>query len=65
LHWLSLEFLRANHRNEQVGEQQQRDDANNDCAHIALEFVAEAHVKSAHHEEKDNGSREDEVVHDC
>jgi hypothetical protein len=48
-----------------LGEQQQRDDGNNDCAHIALEFVAEAHVKSAHHEEKDNGSREDEVVHDC
>jgi len=59
LHWLSLKFFGPNHGQEQVGEQQQRDDANDDCAHIALKLVAEAHIKRAHHEEQDYGSGED------
>ena len=65
MHRLSLEFFGTDHRHEQVSEQEQRDDANNDCTHIALKFVAEAHIKSAHHEEQDDDSGEDYVAHNC
>src|SRR5262245_5123430 len=60
-----LEFFRANHRDEEIGKKQQRDDAGDDGFHMQLKFVAEAHVKGAHHEEQDNRCGEDQVSHNC
>jgi hypothetical protein len=54
-----LEFFRANHHDEEIGKEQQRDDAGDDGFHMQLKFVAEADVKGAHDEEQDNGSGED------
>jgi hypothetical protein len=59
-----LEFLRANHRDEEIGKEQQRDDADDDGFHIGLKFVAEAHVKSAHDEKQNYQCAENKVVHD-
>jgi hypothetical protein len=57
LHDFSLEFFGPNHRNEEVGEQQQGDDADDDCFHeVLLESVAESHVNSANNEECDHSA---------
>jgi hypothetical protein len=49
----TLEFFRANHRDEEIGKEQQRDDAGDDGFHMQLKFVAEANVKRANDEECD------------
>jgi hypothetical protein len=55
-----LEFLRADHRHEQIDEEQQGNDANDNCLHkIPLEFVAKAHVKSAHDKKHDHTADEE------
>jgi hypothetical protein len=60
LHGHSSEFLRPNHGHKQIGEQQQRDDADNDCFHsIFLEPFAKADVKRTHEKEHDDNSDED------
>jgi len=51
-----LEFLGANHRDEEIGEEQQRDDADDDGFHKRLKLVAEAHVKNTDHKEYDDDS---------
>jgi hypothetical protein len=48
---VSLELFGVNHCDEEIGEKQQRDDANDDDFHRGSKFVAEAHVKSARDEE--------------
>jgi hypothetical protein len=58
-----LEFFRANHRNKEIGKEQQRDYADDDGFHIGLKFVAKAHIKSAHDEKQNYGSGEKDVVH--
>jgi len=58
-----LKFFRANHRDEEIGKEQQRDDAGDDGFHMQLKFVAEAHVKSTHDEEQKHCDNEENVVH--
>jgi hypothetical protein len=60
----TLEFFGANHRDKEIDKEQQRDDVDDDGFHMRLKFVAEAHVKSAHHEEENHSSGEDDVVHE-
>jgi hypothetical protein len=63
LHSNSSEFFRANHRDEKVSKEQQRDDADDDDFHMRLELLAEAHVKGADHEKQDYSSAKNNVVH--
>jgi hypothetical protein len=64
LHSRSLEFFGPNHGHKQIGEKQQRDDADNDCFHLfLLQFLAESDVKAAHDKKQNDDSGEDEVVH--
>jgi hypothetical protein len=64
LHGRSLEFFGPNHGHKQIGEQQQRDDADNDCFHLLLlQLLAEPNVKSADKKERDHNSGEDEIAH--
>jgi hypothetical protein len=59
-----LEFFGANHCDEQVSEEQQRDDADGDGFHRSgLKFVAEAHVKSAHDEKQNYKCAKNDVTH--
>jgi len=60
--WI-LKFLRANHRDEEIDEEQQRDDADDDGFHVCLKFVAEAHVKSADDEKQNYSAAKNDVVH--
>jgi hypothetical protein len=50
----------VNHRHEQVGEEQQRDNADNDCFHaVLLQPFAKAYIKSAHDKKRDHDSDKD------
>ena len=60
-----LKFFRADHRHEQIGEQQQCDDRDNDCFHcVLLQLFAEANVKSADDEEGNDNADENYIAHD-
>ena len=60
----SSESLRADHGDEQVDKQQQRDDPNDDCFHVVLlQLLAKAHVQSAEDKKRKDGSNKDEVAH--
>jgi len=64
LHCRSLEFFGPNHGHKQIGEKQQRDDADNDCFHLfLLQFLAESDVKAAHDKKQNDDSGEDEIAH--
>jgi hypothetical protein len=55
-----LEFFRTDHRHEQIGEEEQRDDGDNDRFHSnLLELLAKADVESACEKERDDNSSED------
>jgi hypothetical protein len=56
----SLEFLRTDHGDKQVGKQQQRDDADDNCFHsILLKPFAKADIKRAHEKKRDDNTDED------
>jgi hypothetical protein len=59
----SLELFRANHGDEEIGKEQQRDDAGDDGLHRKLKFIAEADVKGAHEKKQNHHSAKDEIVH--
>jgi hypothetical protein len=53
-----------NHRDKQIGEKQQGDEANDDCFHLdLLEFFAEADVESAYDKKQNHDSTVDQIIH--
>ena len=59
-----LEFLRPNHCDEQVNEEEQCDNRDDDRFHfVLLQLLAKTHVQSAHDKERDHGPDENEVAH--
>jgi len=64
LHSASSKFLGPNHGHEQINEEQQGNDAHDEVFHgVLLQFFAEANVKGADEEERDDNSNEDYVTH--
>ena len=61
---MSLEFLGTNHRDEEVDEEQQGNDADDDGFHGSLlEVVAKAHVERTDDKKQNDDCGEDYVVH--
>jgi hypothetical protein len=57
---MSLEFLRPEHRHQQVSEQQQGNHAHNEVFHkFLLQLLAEADIQAADHEEQHRDSNID------
>jgi hypothetical protein len=58
-----LKFFRINHRDEQIGEQRNGNEADNNVFHKISEFLAPVGVKFAGHKKQDDGSDVDGINH--
>jgi hypothetical protein len=64
VHGNFLEFFGANHRHEQVDEEQQGNGACNQCFHVVLlELCAEADISCAHRKEGHHHTNVNQVIH--
>jgi hypothetical protein len=59
----SLKFFRINHRDEQIREQREGDEANNDVFHKSSKFFAPTSVKPARHEKQGDDGDKNKISH--
>jgi hypothetical protein len=58
-----LKFFRINHRDEQIREQREGNEADNDVFHKSLEFFAPVGVDLARHKKQGDDGDENDVSH--
>jgi hypothetical protein len=58
-----LKFFRIDHRDEQIGEQREGNDADDNGFHKSLEFFAPVGVKLARHKKQGDDGDENQINH--